>query len=126
MITQCPKCTRGFDDEFRSTICPHETFAANDGKNRFAHHPESFLSPAGSVKPESIAAAWESYRLDLLYDAPPVQIQETRRAFYAGAAALLGVQQNMATTLSDDDAVEGMEALVQELVEFVARVGKDR
>lgn len=45
MIILCDKCKRSFDDEFRDTICPHETFAANDGKNNFAHHPNSYLSP---------------------------------------------------------------------------------
>ena len=45
MIVRCADCNRTFDDEFRSTICPHKTFAANDGQNNFAHHPESHLSP---------------------------------------------------------------------------------
>lgn len=43
MRLQCVKCNARFDDEFRTTICPHETFAANDGKNHFQHHPESVL-----------------------------------------------------------------------------------
>lgn len=46
MIIICGKCQSRFDDEFRTTICPHETFAANNGKNNFAHHPESFLKKA--------------------------------------------------------------------------------
>jgi hypothetical protein len=41
MIIQCQKCKMFFDDEFRTTICPHDTFPANDGNNSFAHHPES-------------------------------------------------------------------------------------
>jgi hypothetical protein len=45
MIVQCIECKRRFDDEFRTTICPHETFAANDGRNNFAHHPESYIEP---------------------------------------------------------------------------------
>lgn len=45
MIIQCEKCKRKFDDEFRDTGCPHSTFAANDGRNNFAHHPESYISP---------------------------------------------------------------------------------
>lgn len=45
MIIQCSACHQFFDDEFRSTLCPHETFPANDGCNRFAHHPESYLAP---------------------------------------------------------------------------------
>jgi len=43
MIVRCQKCNKGFDDQFRWTICPHETFAANDGQNNFQHHPESYL-----------------------------------------------------------------------------------
>jgi hypothetical protein len=45
VIIECPDCKREFEDIYRSTICPHETFAANDGKNNFAHHAEAYLSP---------------------------------------------------------------------------------
>ena len=48
MIIQCGDCGRRFDDEYRWTICPHETFAANDGRNNFAHHPESHLDSANA------------------------------------------------------------------------------
>jgi hypothetical protein len=44
VIILCSECHRRFDDQFRWTICPHQTFAANDGQNNFAHHPESFRS----------------------------------------------------------------------------------
>ena len=44
MIVTCTRgCGKRFDDEYRTTICPHETFAANDGQNNFAHHPEAYL-----------------------------------------------------------------------------------
>ena len=43
MIVACQTCRSTFDDEFRSTLCPHGTFPANDGRNGFAHHPESHL-----------------------------------------------------------------------------------
>ena len=44
MIVTCVRgCGKRFDDEYRTTICPHETFAANDGRNNFAHHPEAHL-----------------------------------------------------------------------------------
>lgn len=43
MIVRCDKCNLKFDDEFRTTICPHETFAANDGRNNFKHHEDSYL-----------------------------------------------------------------------------------
>ncbi len=38
------------DDEFRTTVCPHEAFAANDGKNNFKVHNDAYLS---SKKPET-------------------------------------------------------------------------
>jgi hypothetical protein len=44
MIVVCQSCRHSFDDEFRDTGCPHIPFAANDGKNNFRHHPESYLS----------------------------------------------------------------------------------
>lgn len=43
MIVQCPKCGARFEDQYRTWICPHDTFAANDGRNNFAHHPEAHL-----------------------------------------------------------------------------------
>jgi hypothetical protein len=47
----CPYgCGARFDDEFRTTVCPHETFAANDGRNNFAHHPGSVLTPGTANK----------------------------------------------------------------------------
>lgn len=45
MIVKCGECSMFFEDEYRSTICPHETFAANDGCNNFAHHPEAYRAP---------------------------------------------------------------------------------
>jgi hypothetical protein len=44
MIVLCPTCGRHYDDTYRWTYCPHDTFAANDGANNFRHHPESYLS----------------------------------------------------------------------------------
>jgi hypothetical protein len=50
MIVTCSKCEARFDDEYRTTICPHETFAANDGQNNFAHHPEAYLAAMTTPK----------------------------------------------------------------------------
>ena len=44
MIVKCQKCNRYFDDEFRTTICPHNAFSANDGNNNFEVHHDSYLS----------------------------------------------------------------------------------
>lgn len=43
MRKPCSKCGVSFDDEFRTTVCPHETFPANDGMNNFEHHNHSLL-----------------------------------------------------------------------------------
>ena len=57
MITLCGNCGYTFDDEYRTTICPHETFAANDGRNNFAHHPGSVLRKPSTEKIDDRAAA---------------------------------------------------------------------
>lgn len=44
MIVKCQKCKASYDDAFRVTICPHNTFLANDGDNNFNHHPKSYIS----------------------------------------------------------------------------------
>lgn len=55
MIIDCPHgCGARLDDEFRTTVCPHETFAANDGGNNFRHHPEAYLKP-GTANAEPTA-----------------------------------------------------------------------
>ena len=41
MKTKCRTCYVEYDDEFRSTLCPHLTFPANDGSNAFRHQVES-------------------------------------------------------------------------------------
>lgn len=42
MIVQCSTCAMYFDDAYRLTYCPHDTFAANDGSNNFAHYYDSY------------------------------------------------------------------------------------
>ena len=44
MKVACDKCNKIYDDEFRSTLCPHVAFYANDGKNHFKKHNTSFIS----------------------------------------------------------------------------------
>ena len=44
MIVQCGDCGMWFEDVFRSTVCPHEAFPANDGNNNFSRHWDSYLS----------------------------------------------------------------------------------
>ena len=44
MLVRCEKCRKVFEDCYRSTICPHGTFPANDGMNNFLLHPEAYLA----------------------------------------------------------------------------------
>ncbi len=44
MIVNCALCNKFFEDEYRSVLCPHNPFLANDGQNNFAIHPTSYLS----------------------------------------------------------------------------------
>lgn len=41
MIVKCVACKMYFDDEFRSTLCPHDAFPANDGSNNFTVHEDA-------------------------------------------------------------------------------------
>ena len=67
MIVECPDCHRTLDDTYRSTLCPHETFAANDGKNNFAHHPEAHLSaPARRHASDMVREFQEVYEAPIL------------------------------------------------------------
>lgn len=69
-----------------------------------------------------VAEAWNSYERDVIPSgAPPVQRQETRRAFYAGARILLA---NLSASLDPDaeptarDLVR-LESIHQELERFL-------
>lgn len=55
-------------------------------------------------------------------DAPPVQRQETRRAFYAGAAALYEVL----SSIPDNLVESGAAAVEKELQDFAKAVSADR
>lgn len=44
MIVKCDQCAKFYDDQFRNTDCPHDTFLANDGQNNFKYYPESWLA----------------------------------------------------------------------------------
>jgi hypothetical protein len=43
MIVQCEKCQRYFEDVYRSYVCPHDAFPANDGHNNFRVHNEAYI-----------------------------------------------------------------------------------
>ena len=49
MIVRCEQCLWYFDDEFRSTLCPHAAFPANDGQNNFEVHNDAYLEQIPSL-----------------------------------------------------------------------------
>lgn len=51
MIVKCEKCLMWFEDQFRSTVCPHAAFPANDGENNFIVHNDAYLE---EVPPERL------------------------------------------------------------------------
>ena len=75
----------------------------------------------------TLAEAWQSYATSVLpIDAPPVQVQETRRAFYAGAWAVWQAEKKIAALdISNDEAEKKMVDLENEILMFQSRVGVD-
>jgi hypothetical protein len=75
-------------------------------------------------KVTTIAQHWARYMREVM---PPnangVQIQETRRAFYAAAYAVLVSMRDELALLEDDEAVRVLEALHAECHAFAQRVG---
>jgi hypothetical protein len=77
----------------------------------------------------SIADMWEIYRERVVpRDAPPVQVSECRRAFYAGAQGVLmdGFMGIGDKSISEDDGIAHLEKLHQECNDFAAKVAAGR
>jgi hypothetical protein len=75
-----------------------------------------------------IAGEWRSYREGVLpAEAPDVQVLETKRAFYAGAWALLQLMLNLdeGTLDATDQDLRVMDVIHQELQSFGAGGGLD-
>jgi hypothetical protein len=77
------------------------------------------------VTRKSINGEWESYRTQVLpKDAPPIQIMECRRAFYAGSEAFFRCVFDVSgDDVSEDAGAEYLETLNQELQAFGRDVG---
>jgi hypothetical protein len=69
---------------------------------------------------------WESFKAAVMPpDAPPVQIQEMRRAFFAGAWLLLTeMRAYMTDDVSEEQGVAFLEGLKSEMERFQHQVGK--
>jgi hypothetical protein len=72
-----------------------------------------------------IETLWLSYREQVISpDSPPIQFTECRRAFYAGAKALMVAMSAVLEPGQDvtDDDVQTMESIDQELYRFAEMV----
>lgn len=75
---------------------------------------------------KTIAAEWASFEEALLKDAPPIQRQEMRRAFYAGAQTFLGIMTgHLSETEDPDEVTEEDMNLLETLSNELEQFGKD-
>lgn len=76
---------------------------------------------------QTIAALFASYRRNVLpATAPPIQVQECERAFYAGVAATITELQNSADDLGDDELERQVVGLMREVEVFAQSQGGNR
>lgn len=78
--------------------------------------------------PKTIAQLWDSYEQEVIpAGAGETQVQECRRAFYAGAsAALRSVLEIGEDTVSEDQGVDVLEQLTDECLAFMRAVAEGR
>jgi hypothetical protein len=76
----------------------------------------------------TIAQMWLAYLDDVVpKGAPQVQLQETKRAFYAGVKAALGILTEIGDdTISEDQGVAIIEAMHEECRAFINDVLEGR
>jgi hypothetical protein len=75
----------------------------------------------------TIVSQWQSYEAQVLPKGCSfVQLQETRRAFYAGVASVLAFMARISNEdISEEEGSDIIEELVQESIDFAARIGRD-
>jgi hypothetical protein len=76
----------------------------------------------------SARANWETYEREVVPAfAPPTQLIETRRAFYAGFAAALGIVYELGDDgVTEEQAVAALSALAKECERFTDDVREGR
>lgn len=100
MHVLCGACGLRFDDEFRSYVCPHDTFPANDGANNHAHHPESYLER------RPMHPGTEAILKFFVYEHLPPHLQ-------AVSKPLAEIAQAMAQTLDGPELTAGLRKLLE-------------
>lgn len=80
---------------------------------------------AGATVVLTVGMGWDTYMARVVpRGAPPEQIRETRRAFYAGAGHLVGILDTIASdAISEDLGVQILDRLHAELRAYVQTVG---
>jgi hypothetical protein len=74
----------------------------------------------------TIQSSWESYRREVVpANAGEIQIEECRRAFYAGFAGCLGVCSGPLAEMEEDAAVAALQGLHEEIQGFAQGIGDD-
>lgn len=71
---------------------------------------------------KTLAGAWESFERSVLATAGPVQRREMRRAFYAGAAGVIGLIMNQLE--AGDDATPGDLAMMDSVLDEINAFGR--
>lgn len=76
----------------------------------------------------SIQSQWGMFEKAVMpKDAHPIQRQEMKRSFYAGAEAILRIQHAISDgSLSDDAAVGVIEGLHQEMIIFSGEIASGK
>lgn len=78
---------------------------------------------------DRLGAAWREYRTKVIpLEAPAIQAQESRRAFYAGAQALLGLLLNVMAPGTEPTTADlkVMDEIAAELTAFSQAVREGR
>lgn len=71
----------------------------------------------------TIDDTWRSFAENVIHvDAPQIQRNEMKKAFYAGAYAVLCITCGPLTDADEDDAVRMLEGLHEECRQFVSNV----
>jgi hypothetical protein len=82
-----------------------------------------------SILEPTIGAMWASYRANVLEPSGingGVQLQETRRTFYAACGCMLNLLAQMPQQLSEDGAAQALADMSAEAFEFMVKVFNGR
>lgn len=72
-----------------------------------------------------LGARWLAFAKEAIpLDAPSIQTQEMRRAFYAGASIMFELLTSLPEEMSEEETCNMFSELEQECINFLSRIGK--